>query len=363
MAAALTLRGITKSFGPVKVVDDLSLEVEEGQLFTFLGPSGCGKTTTLRMIAGLERPDRGEILLKGRTIASHSKRIHLNPEKRNMGMVFQSYAIWPTMTVFQNVAYPLELRKMSRAVIKEKVRRVLSLVGLEELENRPAPRLSGGQQQRVALARALVYEPEVLLLDEPLSNLDAQLREQMRVELKLLQRRLGITLVYVTHDQLEALSLSDQVVVLSQGRIEQQGTPRHLYEQPQSAFVRDFLGKTIVLEGRVQAIEVRTIQVALTRAPGTPIDCPNHGSLAVRQDIYLSVRPEDIVIAEQDCEKGGNNLKGTIETMLFVGDRSECQVKVGGEKILVYVPRKKLFEAGQAISLHIPRDAVSLWPA
>lgn len=362
---ALTLRNVTKSFGKVKAVDNLSLEIEAGQLFTLLGPSGCGKTTTLRMIAGLERPDRGEILLKQQPIVSVRRRLFTPPEKRKMGMVFQSYAIWPHMTVFKNVAYPLELRRVNSAIIKEKVSKVLSLVGLEGLEDRPAPHLSGGQQQRVALARALVYEPEVLLLDEPLSNLDAKLREQMRVELKLLQQKLGITLVYVTHDQLEALSLSDQVVVLNQGRPQQQGKARDLYERPQTPFVRDFLGKTVVLKGKTKAIDDHEIRVELTRAGGSSVQCPNRGTgeVTVGKEVYVSARPEDIAVMEPSHGTGDNKLKGTIETLLFVGERTECQVKVGEERILVYVPRTRLLEPGQAISLYLPMDAVNLWSA
>lgn len=362
---ALTIRHITKWFGRVKAVDDLSLDIESGQLFTLLGPSGCGKTTTLRMIAGLERPDAGEILLKGQPIVSVSRRIYVPPEKRNMGMVFQSYAIWPHMTVFKNVAYPLELRKVSSAVIKEKVNRVLSLVGLEGLGDRPAPHLSGGQQQRVALARALVYEPEMLLLDEPLSNLDAKLREQMRVELKLLQQKLGITVVYVTHDQLEALSLSDQVVVLSQGRIEQQGKPRDLYEQPQTPFVRDFLGKTVVLRGVTRTIEGRRLRVELTHAGGIVVECPcdSPESLSAGQKVYVSVRPEDVVVTEAGYASGDNYLKGTVETVLFAGERTECQIKVGEESILVYVPRSQVMDPGQSVSFQLPRETVNVWPA
>jgi iron(III) transport system ATP-binding protein len=359
---ALTLQGIVKRFGRVKAVDNLSVEIQAGQLFTLLGPSGCGKTTTLRMLAGLERPDEGEIYLKGRPIVSVSKRIYVPPEKRNMGMVFQSYAIWPNMTVFQNVAYPLELRRVSSAAIREKVLKVLGQVGLEGLEDRPAPHLSGGQQQRVALARALVYEPEILLLDEPLSNLDAKLREQMRVELKLLQRKLGITLIYVTHDQLEALSLSDQIVVLNLGRIEQQGTARELYERPKTPFVRDFLGKTVILKGKTQSVDGQAIKVELLQARGTFITCPrrNGEKLSVGQEVYASVRPEDVEVMEPG-QNSDNTLRGIIETLLFVGDRSECQVKVGDERILIYIPRNLTLEPGQTISLRLPRAAVNVW--
>jgi ABC-type Fe3+/spermidine/putrescine transport system ATPase subunit len=361
---ALALRHINKWFGRVKAVDDLSLDIESGQLFTLLGPSGCGKTTTLRMIAGLERPDGGEILLKGQPIVSVNRRVYVPPEKRNMGMVFQSYAIWPNMTVFKNVAYPLELRKVNSSVIKEKVNRVLELVGLAGLGDRPAPHLSGGQQQRVALARALVYEPEILLLDEPLSNLDAKLREQMRVELKLLQQKLGITVIYVTHDQLEALSLSDQVVVLSQGKIEQQGKPRDLYEQPQTPFVRDFLGKTVVLRGVAKTVDGQRLRVELTHAGGFVVDCPRPGTdaLAAGQKVYVSLRPEDVVVTDAPAS-GENNLKGTVETVLFAGERTECQIKVGEESILVYVPRSQMMDPGQPVSFRIPRDTVNVWPA
>ena len=232
-------------------MDGATLEVRRGEVFTLLGPSGCGKTTTLRLVAGLERPDAGEITLRGRIVASVPRRVFLAPNLRNLGMVFQSYAIWPHMTVFENIAYPLTLRGVKRGVIRDKVERVLGLVGLEGLEARAATLLSGGQMQRLALCRALVYEPDLLLLDEPFSNLDAKLREQMRIELKLLQRRLGITVLFVTHDQIEALSLSDRIAVMQRGRVEQVGPPRSLYEHPASAFVRDFLGQTVILPGRV----------------------------------------------------------------------------------------------------------------
>src|SRR5215831_1074724 len=244
--AVLSLDAVTKLFGPVHAVDRASLEIRRGEVFTLLGPSGCGKTTTLRLVAGLEHLDAGEITLRGRVVASTRRRLFVPPHKRNLGMVFQSYAIWPHMTVLDNVAYPLELRGTRRAIIREKVSRVLGLVGLEGLETRSATLLSGGQMQRLALCRALVYEPDLLLLDEPFSNLDAKLREQMRVEVKLLQRRLRITVLFVTHDQIEALGLSDRIAVMHRGRVEQVGLPRRLYERPASAFVRDFLGQTVI---------------------------------------------------------------------------------------------------------------------
>ena len=236
----LRLDRVSRVFGTTKAVDEVSLEVNAGEVFTLLGPSGCGKTTTLRLIAGLERPDSGDIWLRDRRVASVSNRIFVPPHQRQMGMVFQSYAIWPHMNVAQNVGYPLRVRKVGRNEIKERVARTLALVGLEGLEERPAPLLSGGQQQRVALARALIYEPEVLLLDEPFSNLDTKLREQMRVEVKQLQQRIGVTVLFVTHDQTEALSLSDRIAVMELGHVIQVGAPKALYEAPAAPFVRDF---------------------------------------------------------------------------------------------------------------------------
>ena len=220
----LSVRSVSKSFGSGRVVDGVSFDVQQGELLTLLGPSGCGKTTTLRLIAGLEQLEGGEILLGDRVLSAPERRIAVPPEKRSMGMVFQSYAVWPHMTVFQNVAFPLKMKKVPRREIGGMVSSILSTVGLAGFEDRPATMLSGGQQQRVALARALVFKPEVLLLDEPFSNLDAQLREEMRFEVKDLQQRLGLTMVFVTHDQKEAIVLSDRIIVMNHGRIEQEGS-------------------------------------------------------------------------------------------------------------------------------------------
>src|ERR1051326_9194420 len=237
----------------VRAAQDVTFSVPEGKLFTLLGPSACGKTTTLRSIAGLEKPRVGEIAAKDRVVYSSSKAIFVTPNRRGFGMVFQSYAIWPHMNVFQNAAFPLEVgdRKYSRQEIRDKVMRVLSATQLDHLADREATKLSGGQQQRLALARALVMEPQVLLLDEPLSHLDAKLRERMRFELKRLQRELKITTVYVTHDQSEALALSHEIAVMNEGRIQQIGSPRDVYERPGNAFVADFVGSTNFLDGSV----------------------------------------------------------------------------------------------------------------
>ncbi|HLN87053.1 MAG TPA: ABC transporter ATP-binding protein, partial [Candidatus Limnocylindrales bacterium] len=250
----LRIQNLYKTFGQVAAVNRINLEIAEGEFFTLLGSSGCGKTTTLRMVGGLEKPDSGAIYLGDQCLVAPEKNLFIKPEKRHMGMVFQSYALWPHMTVFENVAYPLKLRGIKGREAEKKVADVLALVGLAGLEERPAPALSGGQQQRVALARALVFSPKVLLLDEPLSNLDAQLREEMRRELKSLQQRVHITVIFVTHDQIEALSLSDRIAIMKFGVFEQVGTPEEVYFKPATPFVRDFLGKTFLLPGKVSGL-------------------------------------------------------------------------------------------------------------
>ncbi|MGE0651502.1 MAG: ABC transporter ATP-binding protein, partial [Alphaproteobacteria bacterium] len=249
----LGLAHISKLFGSFRAVDDLSLDVVEGEVYALLGPSGCGKSTTLRQIAGLDSPDTGTITLCGNVLFSAADGIYVPPQRRNMGMVFQSYAIWPHLTVGETVAYPLRLRRVPGAEVEQAVHDILAQVGLDGFADRPSTTLSGGQQQRVALARALVYKPDVLLLDEPFSNLDVKLREQMRVELKQLQRQVGVTVILVTHDQSEALSLADRVAVMNAGRIEQVGEPVELYENPVSPFVRDFIGLSTCFDVTVSA--------------------------------------------------------------------------------------------------------------
>src|SRR5215475_11854403 len=299
----LSLDRVTKLFGTARAVDNVSLSIKRGEVFTLLGPSGCGKTTTLRLVAGLEHPDEGEITLRDRVVASPRRRLFLAPNRRNLGMVFQSYAVWPHMTVFENVAYPLRLRGAPRPVLREKVERILDLVGLGGLSERPGTLLSGGQMQRLALCRALVYEPDLLLLDEPFSNLDAKLREQMRMEVKLLQRRLGITVLFVTHDQVEALSLSDRIAVMHRGRVEQVGAPRRLYERPDSPFVRDFLGQTVVLRGRVAGRDAGAVTVKMEGALAGCIlagRAAADATLAAGVEAQLAIRPEDIAVSAEE---------------------------------------------------------------
>jgi iron(III) transport system ATP-binding protein len=322
---------------PIRAARDVSFEVPEGKLFTLLGPSGCGKTTTLRSIAGLERPQSGEIALAGQIAFSPEKGIFVAPNRRNFGMVFQSYAIWPHMNVYQNAAFPLEVRrgKLSRKEIAEKVMRVLRAVALDDLADRAATRLSGGQQQRLALARALVMEPQLLLLDEPLSNLDAKLRERMRFELKRMQRELGLTTVYVTHDQSEALALSHMIAVMNEGRIMQIGTPRDIYERPGNRFVADFVGTTNFIDAVVLAScgEGR----CRVRSPLGELNVLCVERLAASDAVMVSVRPEDVELDEapQPRTQGDNFCSGTVEAK--VGDTMDFRVKIGDFIVLARV--------------------------
>lgn len=363
----LVLRQVTKMFDSSKVVNDVSLDVKRGELFALLGPSGCGKTTTLRLVAGLERPDAGEINYKAQPIVAVSRRLFVEPHKRDMGMVFQSYAVWPNMTVFENVAYPLRARRIANNIVREKVSKVLQLVGLEGLEERPGPLLSGGQQQRVALARALVYEPSMLLLDEPFSNLDLKLREQMRIELRLLQRKLAITILFVTHDQTEALSLSDRVALMNTGKIEQVGSPTDIYEHPRTPFVRDFLGRTIVLRGKVERmISEETMAIKVDRATAI-VHCRNvvSSEYVAGVDILIAIRPEDIAV--KPCREkiiSDSCFEGVLEAMLFVGDRYEAHVRLdNGDAIFCYLPREYKLNEGQRVYLEFRADRMSTWPA
>ena len=304
----------------VRAAQDVSFEVPAGKLFTLLGPSGCGKTTTLRSIAGLERPVAGEIRVDDQVM--FSKGVFVPPNRRGLGMVFQSYAIWPHMSVFENAAFPL---RVSKKFSREKVLRVLKTVALEDFADREATKLSGGQQQRLALARALVMEPRLLLLDEPLSNLDAKLRERMRFELKRLQRELGITTVYVTHDQSEALALSHSIAVMNAGRIEQIGSPREIYERPHNQFVADFVGSTNFLEARVLARDGDFYRVS-SQIGGMKVRATE--PLAQDEIVTISVRPEDIELSEVRKE-GENTWEGIVYQKVFLGESVDFVVTIG----------------------------------
>src|SRR3989441_6027353 len=314
----------TAERGGVRAVEDVSFTVEEGRFFTLLGPSGCGKTTTLRCVAGLERPEAGTIRLDDAVLSGPG---HFVPTyARDIGMVFQSYAIWPHMSVFENVAFPLRVSEHppSKPETRRMVEEALALVGLEGLEERPAPQLSGGQQQRLALARALVRRPKILLLDEPLSNLDAKLRQRMRIELRELQRRLRITTVYVTHDQAEALFLSHRVAVMQNGRIVQEGRPRDLYTSPASGFVADFVGDATFLPGEVVAGGVRAL--------GGIVGCTLSEELAPGSKALLVMRPERVVVREARTG-AAKEFAGTVRVAAFIGDSLDFILDVGGPQL------------------------------
>ena len=340
----------------VKAAQDVSFEVPDGALFTLLGPSGCGKTTTLRSIAGLERPRSGAIEIGGQTVFSSDKGIFVAPNKRNFGMVFQSYAIWPHMNVFKNVAFPLEVRKVrpSRKEIEEKVMRVLSAVQLAEYVDRDATKLSGGQQQRLALARALVMEPRLLLLDEPLSNLDAKLREAMRFELKRMQRDFGLTTIYVTHDQSEALALSHEIAVMSEGRIVQIGSPRDIYERPRNKFVADFVGSTNFIGGTMVSASSGNGRCRVATALGElNVQCVEN--LAKGATVVVSVRPEDVELSEAELarEVDDNHCRGVVEAKVFLGDYLDFQVKVGESVLLARVHPSLRTPTGDPINVRM----------
>jgi iron(III) transport system ATP-binding protein len=365
---AIRLENLWKTYpgGTQPAVRDLSLEVRDGEIVTLLGPSGCGKSTTLRMVAGLEVPDEGNIFFGERSVVMTSHNIWLPPEERNVGMVFQSYAIWPHMTVEENVAFPLKARRFSREEIKKRVPRALELVGMAGYEKRAGPLLSGGQQQRVALARALVTEPRVLLLDEPFSNLDVKLREQMRVEVKLLQRRLNIAVLFVTHDQIEALSLSNRIALMNTGTIQQQGHPRQLYEEPANEFVRDFVGSTVLLKGKAQAANpTGHLAIALEGAPNCTIFARTYNPEAVQpgSSVYIGVRPEDVEIFPANSHDApAGMLGGTVVTALFLGDSIEYQVEVDAQGTKVfYGDRHNPVDDDTRVWLKLRPDGHSAW--
>ena len=365
----LRIQNLLKAFDRVVAVNHIDLEIREGEFFTLLGSSGCGKTTTLRMVGGLEKPDGGAIYLGEKCLVSAEKNLFVKPEKRDMGMVFQSYALWPHMTVFENVAYPLKLRGLGRAEIRTKIADVLSLVGLAGLEERPAPALSGGQQQRVALARALVFSPRVLLLDEPLSNLDAQLREEMRRELKALQQRVRVTVVFVTHDQIEALSLSDRIAIMRFGRLEQVGTPEEVYYRPATPFVRDFLGKTFLLPGKIAAVSDQHVEVEVEGIGVSSLTLQRHhvissanGFPAAGQAAMVAIRPEKISLSDNRNDSSGNVVQGTLQAAQFLGDRYEYTVTLGSETRVIVSPAAQHLKPGEKIFLELRSDGISLWP-
>ena len=360
-ATEVRLVDLKKRFGGTEAVREVNLSIERGDFFTFLGPSGCGKTTILRMIAGFVRPDQGTILFDGDEVND------VPPWKRDVGMVFQNYALWPHLSVFENVAFGLKERNLPRAIVSERTHRTLSIVNLEGLERRRPSELSGGQQQRVALARTLVIEPRLLLLDEPLSNLDAKLRIQMRHELVRIQKDLGITSIYVTHDQEEALTLSTRIAVMSRGSVVQVGTPKEIYENPKSQEVADFVGTSNffhaqVMERVADKVRLRTEEGFLMVVAYPEAHFPEIGS-----NLLLNIRPESIDVSR--LEEGGpnmNRIKGTVRTSAYLGSLVQYEVEVSqGKRVKVNVvnPRKKaIFGEGEQVFLTFSSKDVVLIP-
>ncbi|MEX0729814.1 MAG: ABC transporter ATP-binding protein [Aquisalimonadaceae bacterium] len=359
-ATILKIRGLSKQFGGMTVIDNLALDIRRGEIFTLLGPSGCGKTTTLRIIAGLERPDSGEVTFEDGSWVSVSHGIFVPPQKRKIGMVFQSYAIWPHMTVFENVAYPLRVQGKST----QRVGDILELVHLTDFADRPAPALSGGQQQRVALARALACDPELLLLDEPFSNLDVHLRQSLRFELKRIQRSLGLTILLVTHDQVDAFSLSDRIGVMRKGRFEQVDDGLNLYERPLTSYVRDFIGKSLTLRGEVTGLTTEQVRVRL--ACGATLMMPATSAdpdIATGADVVVSVRYEDVLVergaAAEEC-----GISGIVAAVLFLGDHYECEITLSDNTtITASVPRSMKLAEREAVSIRIDPGHARVWSA
>lgn len=355
---SVQLVNLTKKFGRTIAIQNINLKIKEGELLTLLGPSGCGKTTTLRCIAGFVRPDKGEVYLNGRPIT------HLPPERRGVGLVFQNYALWPHMTIYDNLAFGLQMKKVSKSEIKERIEKALATIRLEGFEKRYPRQLSGGQQQRVALARALIIEPNILLLDEPLSNLDAQLREEMRFEVRELQGRLGITTVYVTHDQAEALVLSDRIVILNEGKIMQVGTPKEIYSRPSNKFVAGFVGITSFVEGLVEAFDQEK-EFAAIKTKDNLVLYGYTNNVTVGQRVTVAIRPEHIKLFKEKVEKTKeeeNILRGKILQASYLGNVNDYRIKVGDWVIRTSVVTESVFKIGEEVYVIFSPENIAIMP-
>jgi iron(III) transport system ATP-binding protein len=358
--AGVSIRGVTKSYGAADMaaITDLNLEIGDNEFITLLGPSGCGKTTTLRLIAGYMAPDAGTIHVDDTLMSS--KDTLILPEHRGMGMVFQNYAVWPHKTVYENVVFGLKLRKVPAAKARELVDTTLGLVNLSGYENRLPNQLSGGQQQRVALARSLVVEPDILLLDEPLSNLDAKLREHMRSELKQLQRRTGITFIYVTHDQAEALALSDHIAVIHGGRLQQYGSPRDVYTHPANRVVADFMGNVNLLPGEVTAVQNGKAEILIAGVLRTTAALPVGMASSAKNGtkIDVAVRPESVMLTP-------NPLPGAarveVADHVFLGNINEYQVKLTDQILRVQTHPKDSYSIGDAVGIAVDPESISIF--
>lgn len=324
--ASVTITGVTKSFGNVTVLQEFNQKFEDGEFITLLGPSGCGKTTMLRLIAGFEKPSSGEIYIGDKLVSSEKQ--FLPPEKRGIGMVFQSYAVWPHMNVFDNIAYPLKIQKVSKDEIEKRVSEILKVVHLEQYKDRFPSELSGGQQQRVALGRALVAQPEILLLDEPLSNLDAKLREEMRYEIKEITKKLKITVIYVTHDQIEAMTMSDRIVLINKGVVQQVANPQEIYSNPNNMFVANFVGKVDFFKGRVE-----NGKILLKDSNGQSL--VNTSSLS--GDVVVAIRPENAILSDD------GDIIGKVYSKFYLGDCNDLRVQIGNGNILRIIARASTY--------------------
>jgi ABC-type Fe3+/spermidine/putrescine transport system ATPase subunit len=344
----IELRNVTKRYGDVIANDNVTLKIRRGELMTLLGPSGCGKTTALRCITGHNIPDEGEVWIDGRDVTN------VPTHKRELGMVFQNFALFPHMTIFDNVEFPLMIRRMDKKERRERVMEALRLIRMQQYEKHYPREVSGGQQQRVGLARALVYRPKVLLLDEPLSNLDAKLREEMRFEIRDLIDRLGITAVYVTHDQAEALALSDRVAVMNAGHIEQVGTPDEIYDCPKSRFVADFIGLSDFIEVTVDSADAGAEMVTV-KADGLEILIPAQPGMSTGQSVLLFVRPNDVELLPASGAAGTNVFPGTVDKMTYLGDRNDYRIVVGeGLELRVQTDGKVRFYEGDHVKVYLP---------
>ena len=353
----IRIRGLSRNYysegKQIKALDNVDLTIPANKIFTLLGPSGCGKTTLLRCIVGLEVPDSGEIYIGDDLVWSSDKKIFVPPENRGLGMVFQTYAIWPHMNVFDNVAYPLQTSKVSQSEIREKVSKTLHFVQLDGYENRPATKLSGGQQQKVALARALVAEPKVILFDEPLSNLDAKLREETRKELRSFLSELRITAVYVTHDRIEALALSDLIAVMRAGKIVEIGDPKKIYFNSDHKFVADFIGRANLIKGKITKQEGKH---AVFSTEIGPIVALNSQKIAVGQEAMLCVRPEFIRLAPEQVTQGHNIFSGKMESLIFIGEAYEGEIRVGETLLTTTIDPTADIVEGDTIAISFDPD-------
>ena len=352
--AILKVNGLGKNFGKVKAVEDVNFEAKEGEVLSLLGPSGCGKTTTLRCIAGFENPDQGEIRLNNKDIT------HIPPEQRGIGMVFQNYALWPHMTVYGNLAFGLQIRKIPKGKIREKIKKVLGIVQLEGYEDRFPRQMSGGQQQRIAMARALVFEPGIMLLDEPLSNLDAQLREEMRFEFIELQKKLGITAVYVTHDQAEALVISDKILILDKGKMIQFGSPKEIFSNPRNKFVAGFIAVTSFIDGEVESFSEENKKVIVKTDDGLTI-YGNNNNFSSGQRVSVAIRVNTVKFPREDNEKekrSMNILKGKIIQSSYLGNMVDYKISVGKWIVRSNTEVKNNFKVGDEVSLYLPPEEI-----